>query len=273
MTVPALSVIIISRNEEACIARCLRSVHFADEIVVLDNNSTDQTRDIASGLGAKVLITLDWPGFGAQKNRALAAATGDWVLSLDADEWVEPPLAAEIRAAIANPKGYDGFEIPRRSRFCGHIVRHGGWSPDLVLRLFRRQSGRFSNDTVHEKVVVNGKVTRLSHPMEHDSIADLADAHDKIGRYAEASAARLLAEGKRSSISKAVLRSVWAYMNSYVFKLGFLDGSTGAMVAAYSASYTYQKWALVALGSETKSVEESRTGVKGKSVRFRNRPG
>lgn len=270
---PALSVIIISRNEEACIARCLRSVHFADEIVVLDNNSTDQTRDIASGLGAKVLITLDWPGFGAQKNRALAAATGDWVLSLDADEWVEPPLAAEIRAAIANPKGYDGFEIPRRSRFCGHIVRHGGWSPDLVLRLFRRQTGRFSNDTVHEKVVVNGKVTRLSHSMEHDSIADLADAHDKIGRYAEASAARLLAEGRKSSIAKAVFRSAWAYMNSYVFKLGFLDGSTGAMVAAYSASYTYQKWALVALGSETKSAEKSRTEVKGKSVRFRDRPG
>ncbi|RWK59678.1 MAG: glycosyltransferase family 2 protein [Mesorhizobium sp.] len=273
MTVPALSVIIISRNEEACIARCLRSVHFADEIVVLDNNSTDQTRDIASGLGARVLITLDWPGFGAQKNRALAAATGDWVLSLDADEWVEPPLAAEIRAAIANPKGYDGFEIPRRSRFCGHIVRHGGWSPDLVLRLFRRQTARFSNDTVHEKVVVNGKVTRLSHSMEHDSIADLADAHDKIGRYAEASAARLLAEGRKSSIAKAVFRSAWAYMNSYVFKLGFLDGSTGAMVAAYSASYTYQKWALVALDSETKSAEKSRTEVKGKSVRFRDRPG
>ncbi|TIL58204.1 MAG: glycosyl transferase family 2, partial [Mesorhizobium sp.] len=110
-----------------------------------------------------------------------------------------------------------------------------------MLRLFRRQSGRFSNDTVHEKVVVNGKVSRLSHPLEHDSIADLADAHDKIGRYAQASAARMLAEGKKSSISKAVLRSVWAYMNSYVFRLGFLDGSTGAMVAAYSAGYTYQK--------------------------------
>jgi glycosyltransferase involved in cell wall biosynthesis len=246
---PALSVIVITRNEESCIARCLRSVDFADEIIVVDNNSTDRTREIAGKLGAKVLLTLDWPGFGVQKNRALAAATGDWILSLDADEWIEPPLSAEIKATIANPRGYDGFEIPRRSRFCGQIVRHGGWSPGLVLRLFRRGSGRFSDDTVHEKAVINGKVARLSQSMEHDSIVDLADAHDKIGRYAEASAARLLAEGKRSSIGKAVSRSVWAYVHCYVFRLGFLDGSTGAMVAAYSASYTYQKWARVALGS------------------------
>ncbi|MER9881971.1 MULTISPECIES: glycosyltransferase family 2 protein [unclassified Mesorhizobium] len=262
---PALSVIIITRNEEASIAQCLRSVHFADEIVVLDNNSSDRTREIAGALGAKVLTTVDWPGFGAQKNRALAAATGDWILSLDADEWVEAPLGAEIRTAIADPKAYDGFEIPRRSRFCGHIVRHSGWSPDLVLRLFRRRSGRFSDDTVHEKVLVNGKVSRLSQPIEHDSITDLADAHDKIGRYAEASAAQLLAEGKKSSIGKAVLRSVWAYVRSYVFRLGFLDGSIGAMVAAYSASYTYQKWARVALGMRgqvhQKSKAEARTNL------------
>jgi hypothetical protein len=102
----------------------------------------------------------------------------------------------------------------------------------------------------------------LSQPIEHDSIADLADAHDKIGRYAEASAARLLAEGKKSSIGKAVLRSVWAYMRSYVFRLGFLDGSTGAMVAAYSASYTYQKWARVALGSEANSTRTSKTEAR-----------
>jgi len=109
-----LSVIVITFNEEACIERCLRSVSFADEIVVVDSNSTDRTRDIARELGAKVILTKDWPGFGAQKNRALAAATGDWVFSLDADEWVGPPLAAEIKATVANPRDRVGFEIPRR---------------------------------------------------------------------------------------------------------------------------------------------------------------
>lgn len=253
---PKLSVIVITRDEESCIARCLRSVDFADEIVVVDNNSTDRTRDIAREFGAIVLTTLDWPGFGQQKNRALAAARGDWVLSLDADEWVEPALGAEIRSVIEQPGGKDGFEIPRRSRFCGHVVHHGGWSPDLVLRLFRRESGRFSNDTVHEKIEISGAKGRLSEAMEHDSITDLADAHDKIGRYAEASAARLLAMGKKSSIGKATSRAFWAYLNSYVFRLGFLDGSIGAMVATYSASYTYQKWARVATGSAQKTATE-----------------
>jgi glycosyltransferase involved in cell wall biosynthesis len=259
---PLLSVIVITRNEEACIGRCLRSVHFADEIIVIDNNSTDRTREIARERGAKVRKTSDWPGFGAQKNRALAAATGNWILSLDADEWIEPPLAAEIRAAIADAKGFDGFEIPRRSRFCGHVVRHGGWSPDLVLRLFRRGAGRFSDDTVHEKVLVDGKVSRLSRSMEHDCIIDLADAHDKIGRYAGASATRLIAQGKQSSIGKAVLRSVWAYVHSYFFRLGFMDGSIGTMVAAYTASYTYQKWARVALYSKTKSADTRKAEVE-----------
>src|SRR5690606_22212117 len=130
--VPRLSLIVIARNEEASIGRCLQSASFADEMVVVDNQSSDKTVEIALGLGAKVIQVADWPGFGPQKNRALDAATGDWVLSLDADEWIEPPLADELKAAIADPNAAEGFEMPRRSRFCGQVVRHSGWWPDYV---------------------------------------------------------------------------------------------------------------------------------------------
>jgi glycosyltransferase involved in cell wall biosynthesis len=243
--VPRLSLIVITKNEEAAIARCLRSANFADEIVVVDQASTDKTAEIARALGARVIVTTDWPGFGPQKNRALQAASGDWVLSLDADEWIEPPLAAEIKAAVARADA-DGYEIPRRSRFCGQIVRHGDWRGDRVLRLFRRSRGRFSDDRVHERVIVEGRLARLSSPLEHDSITDPADAASKIERYATAAAQQLAAEGKRSSMAKAALRGWAAFLRGYVFRLGFLDGRTGFEVANYNRRYTYEKWARLA---------------------------
>ena len=132
-----LSVVVITKDEEAAIGRCLDSVRWADEIVVLDSGSTDRTVEIAREHGARVEVSADWPGFGPQKNRALALAGGEWVLSLDADEWVPEDLAAEIRAAIVSPDGHAGFELPRSSSFCGREMRHSGWWPDHILRLFR----------------------------------------------------------------------------------------------------------------------------------------
>jgi glycosyltransferase involved in cell wall biosynthesis len=193
-----------------------------------------------------VIVTPDWPGFGPQKNRALQAATGDWVLSLDADEWIEPELAVEIRAVIARADAADGYEIPRRSRFCGKIVRHGDWRGDRVLRLFRRARGRFSDDHVHERVIVEGRIARLSAPLEHDSITDPADAEDKIKRYATAAAAQLAAEGRTSSAAKAAFRGWAAFLRGYFLRFGFLDGRTGLKVADYNRRYTYEKWARLA---------------------------
>jgi glycosyltransferase involved in cell wall biosynthesis len=244
--VPRLSLIVITRNEQAALARCLGSVGFADEIVVVDNASTDKTVELARSLGARVIAAPDWPGFGPQKNRALATATGEWVLSLDADEWIEQGLAAEIRAAIADPGAADGYEMPRRSRFCGKIVRHSGWWPDYVTRLFRRGRGRFSDDKVHERVLVKGRVARLKHPIEHEAITDLADADDKIERYAAAAAAELAAQGKRASLPKAILHGAWAFFFTYVVRAGFLDGATGAAVARYNCRYAYRKWSSAA---------------------------
>ncbi len=243
---PRLSLIVITKNEEAAIARCLRSANFADEVVVVDQASTDKTAEIARGLGARVIVPPDWPGFGPQKNRALQAATGDWVLSLDADEWIEPVLAAEIAAVLVNPYAADGYEIPRRSRFCGNIVNYGDWRGDRVLRLFRRARGRFSDDKVHERVIVEGRVARLTAWLDHDSITDLADAEAKIERYANAAAMQLAAEGKTSSIAKAALRGWTAFIRGYLFRLGFLDGRTGLEVADYNRRYTYEKWARLA---------------------------
>ena len=243
---PRLSLIVIARNEEASIGRCLQSAAFADEMVVVDNQSSDKTVEIALGLGAKVIQAADWPGFGPQKNRALDAATGDWVLSLDADEWIEPPLADAIKAAIADPHAADGFEMPRRSRFCGQVVRHCGWWPDYVTRLWRREKGRFADVQVHERVIVEGKVARLKEPIEHDAIANLDDARDKARRYAKAAAEQLVRQGKRSSSAKAVVRAAGAFLRTYIWRAGFLDGATGWRVARYNTDYTFQKWARLA---------------------------
>jgi glycosyltransferase involved in cell wall biosynthesis len=246
---PRLSAIIITHNEQAEIRRCLASVGFCDEIVVVDHGSTDDTVALARSLGAVVIETSDWPGFGPQKNRALDAASGDWVLTIDADEWIEPPLANEIRAVIADLNAADGYEMPRRSRFCGHIVRHSGWSPDFVLRLFRRTHGRFNDDLVHEKVILRGRPGRLKHPIQHNSIADAADALDKVERYATAMADMLIAKGKRASKLTAVARASWALFNTLILRGGFLDGRTGLGVAMYNFRYTYRKWMLVAKAS------------------------
>lgn len=243
---PRLSLIVITRNEEGSIGRCLRSASFADEIVVVDNGSTDKTVEIARSLGANVVAAPDWPGFGPQKNRALDRATGDWVLSLDADEWIEPPLAEAIRATIARPDAADGYEMPRRSRFCGKVVKHSGWWPDYVLRLWRRGRGRFADVPVHERVIVEGRVDRLREPIEHEAIADLADAHDKARRYAVAAAAELAAQGKRSSRAKAVVRAAAAFLRTYLWRAGFLDGAAGWRVASYNFDYTHRKWRAVA---------------------------
>jgi glycosyltransferase involved in cell wall biosynthesis len=244
--VPRLSLIVIAKNEEAQIGRCLRSASFADEMVMVDNGSTDKTIEIARSLGAKVIVTPDWPGFGAQKNRALDAASGDWVLSLDADEWIGSPLADDIKSVLAAPEAADGYMIPRRSRFCGKIVRHCGWSPDYVLRLWKRDKGRFIDAKVHERVAVDGKIAYLKEPIEHDAIADLHDARQKAQFYARVAADELSKSGKRSSPAKALIRAAAAFIRTFVWRAGFLDGNTGWRVACYNASYTYEKWARVA---------------------------
>jgi glycosyltransferase involved in cell wall biosynthesis len=237
-----LSVIIITKNEAASIRRCIESVKWADEIIVIDSNSTDNTVGICRELGAIVSITPDWPGFGPQKNRALNLATQDWVLSLDADEWVTPELRDEIQATIKNPGTASGYRMPRLSSFCGTYLKHGGWWPDLIVRLFRKDQARFSDDLVHEQVLVNGNIATLKQHLMHESMRNLDQVLGKMNAYSTAGANMMLAKGRRSSLATALLRGSWAFFRAYILRAGFLDGSAGFIQAVAHGEGTYYRY-------------------------------
>jgi glycosyltransferase involved in cell wall biosynthesis len=248
-----LSVIVITRDEEANIADCLASVAFASELVVVDSGSTDRTVELAQAAGAKVVRTTDWPGFGAQKNRALAQATQPWVLSIDADERVTPALRDEILAVVgeAAPR-FDAWDMPRRSSFCGQYMSHSGWYPDRVTRLFRRGRARFSDDLVHERVVVDGPMGHLRHDLLHATYPDLETMLQKLDRYSTASARAMHERGVRSSPAGAIARGLWAFIRTYVLRLGFLDGRLGFVLALSIAETTYYKYLKLWLLSQPK---------------------
>jgi len=237
-----LSVILITRNESRHVLACLQSVAFADEWIVVDSGSDDDTCEIASAFGAQVVRTADWPGFGAQKNRALALARGRWVLSIDADERVSDALAAEIRAAIANDGTAAGYELSRLSSFCGQWMRHGDWYPDRVLRLFRRDAGRFSDDLVHEHVELRGALGRLQGDLLHESMTGLDDALAKLNRYSSGRALDMQRGGKRGSVASALGHAAWTFVRGYVLRRGFLDGRLGLVLALYAAEGTYYRY-------------------------------
>jgi glycosyltransferase involved in cell wall biosynthesis len=239
---PSLSIVILTRNEARNIVDCVRSARFADEVLVLDSGSTDGTPDLARAEGATVSASTDWPGFGPQKNRVLAQATGDWVFSLDADERITQPLREAILQAIAVPAGKVGFEVDRTSSYCGQVIRHSGWSPDWVLRLFRRDSGRFSDDLVHERVVVQGATGRLVGELLHDSMPNLESVVDKINRYSTAGAQMLVERGRRATVGQALSHGAWAFFRTYVLRRGFLDGSLGLALAISNAEGTYYRY-------------------------------
>jgi len=240
--VPQLSAIIITKDEAAHIGDCLDSLAFCDERIVVDGASSDGTIMIAKQRGARV-ATHSWKGFGPQKNYALSLAQGDWVLSIDADERVTPELAREIRAAINSGKA-DGYELPRSSTFCGHMMRHSGWFPDRVLRLFRRDKGRFTEDIVHERVMCEGVVARLKEPILHYPVARLEDAIRRIDQYSTLGAEKLAASDRKVSALSGVTHGIGTFLRVYLLKLGFLDGAAGFMLAvanAEGAYYRYQK--------------------------------
>lgn len=238
---PKLSVIIIAENEELRLPRCLKSLAFADEVVVLDGGSTDRTVEVARAGGARVEISATWSGFGPQKNRVLALATGDWVLSLDADEEVTPELAAEIGETLRDP-AFDCYEIPRLSEFSGRFLRHSGWYPDYVVRLFQRGTAKFSDDLVHERLVPRGPVGRLKQPLVHRGYRGPSDTLQKIDRYSTAWAEQALASGRRVGFTAAPLHGLAAFMKTYILRLGLLDGAAGFAVAISSAEVAYYKY-------------------------------
>lgn len=238
-----LSAIVTTMNNEHTISRCIESLRFADEIVVVDSGSTDRTREICSDLGAVVYERTDWRGHGPQKNRARELAKAPWVLSIDSDEWVTPELRAEVEAAMADPNAKAAYAMPRRSSFCGRFMRHSGWWPDYVTRLFRHDKARFSDDEgPHDRLIVDGRVGRLRHPIMHEAIVDLDQMLTKMNGYSKAIAHMKLREGQRATLAKAIFHGAWMFFRTYVLRLGFLDGREGFILAVANAEGSYYRY-------------------------------
>jgi len=236
-----LSIILITKNESANIRACLESVAWADEIIVVDSGSTDGTVEIAREFTSHVYSHPDWPGFGPQKNRALDYATGDWVLSIDADERVTPELRRDIEQTLASPAA-EAYRIPRLSSFCGRFMHHSGWRPDYVVRLFRRGAARFSDDLVHERLLSDGAIGQLDGEMLHFAFEDAEEVLRKMDMYSTAGAQKLHLLGRKTTLSGAVLRGLWSFVRSYVLRRGFLDGREGFMLAVSNAEGTYYRY-------------------------------
>ncbi len=235
-----ISVIIATKNEGQNIGACLASVAWADEIIVIDSGSSDDTVKLALEAGARVIET-DWPGYGPQQNRAIAAASGEWVYSLDADERVTPELAAEILEAIRVDQ-YKVFDVPRRSLFVTRFMGHSGWWPDRTRRLFRKGSASFTSHEIHAHLATQEPVGHLKEPMIHYSYLNYHAVVEKINRYSSGSARDLYARGKRGSLRAAIGHGMWAFVRTYLFNLGFLDGRPGLILAIANAESTYYKY-------------------------------
>ena len=247
-----LSLTVITKNEEAVIRRCIESVD-AEEVIVVDSGSSDRTVEICRELGARVVVTEDYPGNGPQKNRALDLATGDWVLSLDADEWITPELREEIRALMqTSPDGVGGYRIRRLSSFCGKFMRHSGWWPDWIVRLCRRGQGRFNDELVHDRMAVQGEMRDAQGWILHEAYTELEEMIAKMNRYSSEGARMLARKGHRSSVTGALLHGVWAFFRTYLLQGGFLDGREGLMVAVSTAEVTYYKYAKHALSDRSR---------------------
>ena len=241
---PRLSAVVVTFNEEERLRACLESVAWADEIVVVDAESTDKTAQIAREFTDRVFVR-PWPGFAAQKNFGLEHATGEWILSLDADEEVPRELKEEILVVLAAGGGATGYQIPRRNIMWGRWIRHGGLYPDWQLRLFRRGQGRFADRAVHESVDVTGPVGRLRAPLLHRSYRGLADFVARADRYSTLAAEEWFRSGRPARPGDLVLRPAGRFLSMYVARAGFLDGWRGFLLAVLYAYYVFIRSAKV----------------------------
>jgi glycosyltransferase involved in cell wall biosynthesis len=244
VSTPRVSVVVITLNEEDRIRECLASVSWADEIIVVDAGSEDKTVALAREVTDHVVIHA-WEGFAAQKNFAIARATGDWVLSLDADEQVEPALRDEIRAVVAAPDAHAGYRIARRNVMWGQWIRHGRLYPDWQLRLFRRGRGRFVERAVHESVSVDGPVGRLTAALLHHSYRDVSDFLRRADRYSTLAAEEWSRSGAPFRVSQLVTAPLGRFLSMYVLHKGFLDGWRGFLLAVLYAYYVFVRSAKI----------------------------
>ena len=235
-----LSVLVTTRDEAANLPACLDSVTWADEVLVVDSGSTDETVDIARRHGARV-EHKEWLGFGRQKQYAVSIARNDWVLCIDVDERVTEPLARSIRAAFASRR-YRAYRMARRNRFLGVWLAHGEGYPDWTLRLFHRASASWSNDEVHEAVLTTAEVGRLEGDLLHDSAEDIGTYIAKQNRYTSLHAEALYRQGVRAAYWRLVTSPFVRFLKFYVIRLGFLDGGPGFAHIAIGCHTSFLKY-------------------------------
>lgn len=238
-----IAVVTLALNEERNIEDCLKSVEWADERIVVDSGSTDRTVEIARSNKASVMM-VEWRGYGATKNLALKQVQSDWVLWLDADERVTPELGAEIRELVKKntpvPVAYD---VSRRAYFLGRWMKHSGWYPSRVTRLFRRGSGLFTESRVHEQLQVTGTIGRLGNDLLHFTDPDLHHYFEKFNRYTTLAAEDMRAAGRTSAVMDLILRAPFMFVKMYFLRRGFLDGVQGFILAVVSSAYVFVKYA------------------------------
>jgi glycosyltransferase involved in cell wall biosynthesis len=240
---PGVSAIVVCYNEEDNIGRCLSSLRWCDEIVVVDSFSTDGTVEICRQF-TNIIIQRKWAGYGDQKAFAHSKATKDWVLMIDADEEVTPELQNEILEEFAGGAAqYSGFLLTRLVFYLNRWWRRGGWYPDYQVRLFRRDRARWAGTDPHDKIVVDGPVRRLRNPLHHFSYRDIDDHIQRINRYTSISSRELRKQGRPWRLSDALLRPAFRFCRSYFLKRGFMEGFAGFHVAVTAAMYVFLKYA------------------------------
>jgi glycosyltransferase involved in cell wall biosynthesis len=240
--VPKLSVTVITRNEAANIAAALASVAWADETVVVDAESTDDTTTIARRFTERVVVR-PWAGYGDQKNHAASLVSHDWVLSLDADERVTPELATEIRALLASQPTHAAYRIPRVTWHLGRWIRSTDWYPDHQIRLYDRRLARWNGRYVHEGLEVTGSVGTLEHELQHFAYRDISDHLETIDRYTSAAARQMHDAGRRASWWQLAAHPPLAFLRNYLGRRGFRDGTAGLVISVLNAYYVFLKFA------------------------------
>jgi len=240
---PTLSAIVVCFNEEDRIGDCLASLRWCDEIVVVDSFSTDRTVEICRQFTDRVL-QRPWAGYRDQKAFAHSQATREWVLLVDSDERVSADLQSEIRRVLQQDRGvYAGYAIPRLVFYLNRWWRRGGWYPDYDVRLFRRDAATWGGKDPHEKILVDGRVRRLHHPLLHFTYRDIADHLERINRFTSIAARELKNDGRRACLFDALLRPAARFLSSYILKRGFMEGFAGFYVAVTAAMYVFLKYA------------------------------
>lgn len=239
---PKLTVTVITRNEAANIEAVLSSVAWADERLVVDSESTDDTVARARRFTDRVIVR-PWPGFSAQKNFAAAEASHDWILSVDADERVSPALADEIRSVLASDPEHQAYRLPRVSHYLGRWIRTTDWYPDYQVRLYDRRAGSWTGSYVHEGVTVRGSLGRLRQELEHRPYRDMAHHLQTIDRYTTLAAQHMASQGRRVGAAGLAARPVAAFLRNYILKGGWRDGSVGLTISILNSYYVFLKFA------------------------------